>query len=535
MAQSVIKTSLKDVLDKLGIKEEVDLRIDIPRQKIHGDYASNIAIQLAKKLKKKPFDLANQIVEELIKSDDKKNFEKIEVAQPGFINFKLSNKYLHNVLEVIHKEDHKYGQSLDSARDKRATGNRQRILIEFVSANPTGPLHIGHGRWAVIGDIIARMLRAAGQKVDTEFYVNNVGNQIEKLYKSVDAARKGEPVPEDGYGGAYIKDVKGESKAEILDYFISQQKKTLENLGVKYNKWFYENQLHDNKQVEKAVKQLEKKQATFKEGGALWFKSQDYGDDKNRVIIRENGNTTYFAADIAYHMDKFKRGYDHLIDIWGTDHHGYIKRLKGAIKALGEPVEEFEIIIGQLVTLYRGKEPVRMSKRTGEMVTLQEVIDEIGADATRFFFAATDVNSHLDFDLELAKKKSSDNPVFYLQYAHARICSILKKSSISASPSTFGRGGKEGVRADLSSLKHEAERALIVKLLRWPDVVEESARLRHPHRITVYGRELAAAFHYFYEKCRVLGNPARLYLTDASRITLRNVLELLGISTPESM
>jgi len=245
------------------------------------------------------------------------------------------------------------------------------------------------------------------------------------------------------------------------------------------------------------------------------------------VLIREDGNPTYFAADIAYHLDKFSRGYDQLIDIWGTDHHGYVARLKAAIKVLGEPVDKLEIIIGQLVTLYRGKEPVRMSKRTGEMITLQEVMDEIGADATRFFFSATDVNSHLDFDLELAKKKSHENPVFYVQYAHARICSILKKSQ---TPMTKSQPG-----TDLSILTHPAERDLMFKLLSWPDVVEEAARLRHPHRLTEYGKELATVFHFFYENCRVLGNPARLLLVNASRIVLRNVLELLGISAPERM
>ncbi|MFH1576285.1 MAG: arginine--tRNA ligase, partial [Candidatus Margulisiibacteriota bacterium] len=261
--------------------------------------------------------------------------------------------------------------------------------------------------------------------------------------------------------------------------------------------------------------------------GAIWFKSQALGDDKNRVLMREDGRPTYFAADIAYHLNKFERGFDHLIDIWGTDHHGYLGRLTAALKVLGLPVEKFEIIIGQLVTLYRGNEPVRMSKRTGEMITLQEVIDEIGADAVRFFFSATDVNSHLDFDLELAKKKSQDNPVYYVQYAHARICSILKKSEM--------RNAKSEQGIDLSELNHPAERALMFKLLTWPDLVVEAARLRHPHRITEYGKELATVFHSFYEQCRVLGNPARLALVNASRITLRNVLKLLGINAPEAM
>ncbi|MEA3494308.1 MAG: arginine--tRNA ligase [Candidatus Margulisiibacteriota bacterium] len=513
MAQTTIKNFLREALPDV----EIDPRIDIPRQKIFGDYSSNIAIQTAYKLSKKPFELAEEIVNRVRENDKDNTFAHVEVARPGFINFKLSLNYLQNLLSDIHELDHRYG--ISDMRDEK------KILLEFVSANPTGPLHIGHGRWAVIGDIIGRLLKATGHKTEKEFYVNNVGNQVEKLVQSVMALREGQPVPEGGYGGAYIKDVKGKNKKEILEYLLLQQKETLNKLGVNYDRWFYENELHDKNKVKMAVQKLHDLRVTFEEGGAIWFKSEEFGDDKNRVLIREDGNPTYFAADIAYHMDKFERGYDHLIDIWGTDHHGYVKRLKAAVKVLGFPVDEFEIIIGQLVTLYRGKEPIRMSKRTGEMITLKEVVEEIGADATRFFFAATDVNSHLDFDLELAKKKSSDNPVFYLQYAHARICSILKKSSPDTRPAS----------PDLKDLKHEAERALMVKLLRWPDVVEESAKLRHPHRVTVYGKELAAAFHYFYEKCRVLGNPARLYLVDAARITLRNVLELLGISAPESM
>lgn len=519
MAQTTIKNFLKSALPDIDIEP----RIDIPRQKKFGDYASNIAIQTAHKLSKKPFELAEEIAQKVKENDKDNTFANIEVARPGFINFKLSDKFLQSLLKDIHGQDHRYGKSLDFARDKCDMRDEGKILLEFVSANPTGPLHIGHGRWAVIGDIIGRLLAAAGHKVEKEFYVNNIGNQVEKLVQSVIAQREGKAVPEGGYGGAYIKDVKGKDKKEMLDYFLLQQKETLNELGVNYDRWFYENELHDKNKVKMAVQKLHDLRVTFEEGGAIWFKSEEFGDDKNRVLIREDGNPTYFAADIAYHMNKFERGYGHLIDIWGTDHHGYVKRLKAAMRVLGQPVEKFEIIIGQLVTLYRGNEAIRMSKRTGEMITLREVIDEIGADATRFFFAATDVNSHLDFDLELAKKKSSDNPVFYLQYAHARICSILKKA------------GGEAASPDLKDLKHEAERALMVKLLRWPDVVEESARLRHPHRVTVYGKELAAAFHYFYEKCKVLGSPARLYLVDAARITLRNVLELLGISAPESM
>ncbi|MFC1637654.1 arginine--tRNA ligase [Candidatus Margulisiibacteriota bacterium] len=519
MAKDRIATLLDAALSKLGIDAELDFKVDIPRQKQFGDFASNIAILYGKKLSRNPLDLAKEIAQTVLDLDKDKIFSKVDVAKPGFVNFTLSLSFIQQNILDIPKQDHDWGKT-DKAKG-------QKVLLEFVSANPTGPLHVGHGRWAVIGDAIARMLKATGCQVESEFYVNNVGKQVELLFASVRATEQGKAVPEGGYGGAYIKDVadkKFKKDEQILDHLISEQKATLADLRVGFKHWYFESELHKKGRVKAAIEKLHDNRMTFEEGGAIWFKSMELGDDKNRVLIREDGQPTYFAADIAYHLDKFERGYDHLIDIWGTDHHGYVKRLKSAVKAMGQPDEKLEIIIGQLVTLYRGDEPVRMSKRTGEMVTLQEVIDEIGADATRFFFSATDVNSHLDFDLELAKEKSQKNPVYYVQYAHARICSILKKT-IDQRPKT----------SDLSSLNHPAERDLMIKLLIWPNVVVEAARLRHPHRITEYAKELGTVFHSFYEQCRVLGDPARLFLVKATQITLRNTLELLGINAPESM
>jgi len=513
MLQTKIKAFLYTVLADLGVAEKLDFRIDIPPHKEMGDYASNIAILYARRLSRPPIDLAKEIAQKV----NAEIFEKIEIAKPGFINFFLKDSIIQQSMPQILSSDHNWGKSSSKANDK--------VLLEFVSANPTGPLHVGHGRWAVIGDVIARLLAATGSKVVCEYYVNNIGNQIDKLLESVKAVRLGQAVPDGGYGGAYIKELRGETKEEIVSSLLAQQKVTLKSLGVLFDEFYLESTLHKKDKITLAVEKLVENKRTFEEGGAIWFKSEEFGDDKNRVLIRKDGAPTYFAADIAYHLDKFSRGYDHLIDIWGTDHHGYVKRLKAAIAAFGKPVEKLEIIIGQLVTLYRDKEPVRMSKRTGEMVTLQEVVDEIGADATRFFFAATDVNSHLDFDLELAKKKSHENPVYYVQYAHARICSILRKSGVRSSE--FG--------VDLSGLTYPAERELMLKLISWPDVVAAAARLRHPHRICEYGKELASVFHSFYEKCKVLGNPGRLVLVDCSRIVLRNVLELLGISAPEKM
>ncbi len=524
MPQSEIRSLLRKAVTGLGLPDNIDFKVDAPPRKEMGDFASNIAIVHARKASKNPLTLAQEIIDKLSSA---KIIRSIEIAKPGFLNFKLTDAYIQGAVQAIQKQDHAWGKSRG--------GEGKKVLLEFVSANPTGPLHIGHGRWAVIGDVIGRLLSAVGCKVEEEFYINNIGNQVDKLYASVKAVREGKEIPEGGYGGAYVKDVLGETQDEMIAFLLNQQKETLSALGVKYDRYFPESDLHKQNKVKMAVEKLHANRKTFEEDGAIWFKSQEMGDDKNRVLMRTDGSPTYFAADIAYHLDKFTRGYDLLIDIWGTDHHGYVNRLKSALAALGLPAEKLEIIIGQLVTLYRGDELVRMSKRTGEMVTLQEVIDEIGADAVRFFFSATDVNSHLDFDLELAKKRSHENPVYYVQYAHARICSILKKAESGESLDFARDKQKAEHEIELSELKHPAERKLMLKLLSWPDLVEEAARLRHPHRITEYGKELATVFHSFYEKCRVLGDPARLYLVDASRIVLRNVLELLGISALEEM
>lgn len=520
MLRSTIEASIKGALGLLGVSEAANYKVEVPPRKELGDYASNVAIVNAKTLKKAPLQIAKELVAEIEKLDQGKHFAKIEIVPPGFINFFLTDQTIEARLKEI--------VALDLAWGKSRHYQGRSILMEYVSANPTGPLHVGHGRWAVVGDCIARLFAAVGYKVEKEFYVNNVGNQVEKLYASVIASRTGQPVPENGYGGAYVKEIKGETIGEMLAFNLDEQKRVLSSVRVEFDRFFFENELHDQNLVLGAVEQLKRNHQTFEEGGAIWFKSQEHGDDKNRVLVREDGKPTYFAADVAYHLNKFNRGYDLMIDIWGTDHHGYVQRLKAALKALGLPAEKLEIIIGQLVALFRGDEQVRMSKRTGEMITLQEVVEETGADATRFFFAATDVNSHLDFDLELAKKRSSDNPVFYLQYGHARICGITRK----------GHGIREtgnGTEVKISELSTSAERQLIMKLIRFPEVVFDAAQLRHPHRICEYGKELATQFHSFYEQCKVLGNPSREYLADATRITLRNVLELLGITAPETM
>lgn len=493
-----------------------EVTVEVPKNAEYGDFSTNAALLLAKSLRQPPFEIAEKIVAE-IKKKPQKIFSEISAFKNGFINFKISFEFLQNNLKTILKEKQKYGRN--------KTGKGKKVLIEFVSANPTGPLHVGHGRWAVIGDDIASLFEACGYKVDREYYVNDRGNQIKLLEKSVKAAANGSPVPEGGYGGSYIKEIADDLKdhKQLLPYILSKQKETLAKLKVIFDSYFSEKTLHDEGLVEDAISRLSSEGHTIREGGALWFKSEAFGDDKNRVLVKENGELTYFAADIAYHINKFKRGYDIIIDIWGADHHGYVPRVKAALAAVGLPIDRFEVIIGQLVTLYRGKEQVKMSKRTGEMVTLDEIISEIGSDAVRFFMTSTSVNNHLDFDLELAKEKKQENPVYYVQYAHARICSILRKSKCKVQS------------AKLDTLTHEAERALMRKLLDFEDEILAACRKREPHQLINYVKDVAAIFHNFYHQCRVLDNPARLVLVEATRIVIENVLKLLKIEAPEQM
>jgi arginyl-tRNA synthetase len=522
--------------NSITLKAPPNFSTETPKEEKFGDYSSNIAMILAKSEGKPPFTLAELFANKIRAMDNGRTFKTIEAVKPGFINFSLSDDALLRQLSDINKKGDRYGQ--------QKNGRGQRVLIEFVSANPTGPLHVGHGRWAAIGDALASIMEAVGYKVDREYYVNDVGRQVDLLKQSVIARSLDREIPEGGYGGGYVIDLANRFKGKLSDKDLSsllirsillEQKAVLELMGVKFNKWFYESSLYKGKKVEAAVKKLMDKQATFIEDGALWFKSKEHGDDKNRVLLRKGGQPTYFASDIAYHADKFARRYDLLIDVWGTDHHGYVTRLKAALKVMGQHAEKLKIIIGQLVSLFRSGEQVKMSKRAGEMVTLKEVIDEIGPDATRFFFLMLSADSHLDFDLELAKKHSMDNPVYYVQYAHARISSILseaKKAGFDVS-----RAAKS---ARLSLLKDEAEFALIKKLASYPDELLEAASSLLPHRIINYSRDLSATFHNFYHRLRVITSDkplteARLSLVFAARIVLKNVLKLLNISAPDKM
>ncbi|MBU0574536.1 MAG: arginine--tRNA ligase [Candidatus Margulisiibacteriota bacterium] len=528
--EGIIEKAAKGLIKGKGIELPV-IVVQAPKNRDYGDFATNLPILLAPLIGEAVPKTAELLVEQLKKGQAANICEKI-LATGGFVNLKLTQKFLSDHLKTIIRLDSEYGKS--------DAGGGKKVLVEFVSANPTGPLHIGHGRWAVIGDDISSLLEAVGFKVTREFYVNDVGGQIKKLVASVLARMDGKPVPEGGYGGAYVKDLAEELKSKrghpeferiLLTTILDGQKKVLKKLDVKFDSFFRESSLHDEKKVEQAVKELIEKGHTAEKEGALWFRSEVLGDDKDRVLVRESGDTTYFAADIAYHLNKFERKFDRLINVWGTDHHGYVKRVKVALGALGFDPKKLEIIIGQLVSLWRGKEQVRMSKRTGEMITLEEVVDEIGKDATRFFLTMASKNSHLDFDLELAKQQASDNPVYYVQYAHARICSIFREA-----------GHHVGARcnAHLHLLIDPSERALMRALLDLPDEMLLAAEKREPHRMVEYARQLAALFHNFYHQCRVITDDAeitsaRLALVDAARIVLHNVLKLLKVTAPERM
>lgn len=523
-----------------------DFVIETPKDEKNGDFSTNLAMQLTRILRQNPRKIAEAIVGGI---DLPGLVERVEIAGPGFINFYLVPGWLNRVLPAIQEEDADYGKS--------NAGGGERVQVEFVSANPTGLLHMGNARGGALGDTLAAVLNEAGYVCDKEYYINDAGNQVENLGKSVEAryfellGRDDYQIPEDGYHGKDIiataqrlLDEKGESlvdlseaeRRELMKNYALKEKVagirgSLENFGVVFDNWFSEQSLHDAGSVHEVVDILREKGVVYEKDGAQWLRATDWGEEKDEVLVRSNGTPTYFAADIAYHRDKFERGYKRLINIWGADHHGHVARLKGAMTALGYPGDDITVILMQLVRLYRGGEIVKMSKRSGKYVTLDELIEEVGKEAARFFFIMRSPDSALDFDLDLAKAESSDNPVYYVQYAHARICSILSVA-----------GGKtpKAADVDLSLLTEENERVLIRKLAEWPQEVADAARELAPYHLAYYAKELANAFHSFYNSCKVLTDDAalrdaRLALVDCTRITLRNVLTLLGLSAPERM
>lgn len=528
------------------------ISVEIPRDSRHGDFSTNIAMQLAGELKKPP----RQIAHELINAIDKDGtyIDMIETAGPGFINFRLKKDWLYDTLKAISTHREKYGRS--------ETGKGVRVLVEFVSANPTGPLHMGNARGGALGDCIASVLEAVGYNVTREFYVNDAGNQIEKFGLSLEARYiqqlKGEeavPFPEDGYHGEDIREhardyieLYGDKllevspevrRKELINFALPRNleriKNGLKGYGVEFDNWFSEQSLYDSGELWDTLDYLKENGYTYEKDGAAWFKATQFGADKDEVLIRSSGDPTYYASDLAYHRNKFiKRGYDRAINILGADHHGHANRMKLSMKSMEIDPARLDIVLYQLVRLYRNGEIVRMSKRTGKAITLDDLIEEVGRDAARFFFNTRASGSHLDFDLDLAVEQSSDNPVYYVQYAHARICSMLKVLA------------DEGVHVppvdevDLNQLVKEEELSLIKKLSEYPEEVRLSAVTLEPSRLTRYVQDVAALFHSFYNSCRVKGEEkglmeARLILVDCTRIVIRNVLGLLKITAPESM
>ena len=519
--------------------------LTVPPQKAFGDFATNFAMQAARN-----FHCAPKVIAEAIKEFlDCPSVAKVEIAGPGFLNFYLKEDWLAQSLGYILKKGAAYGNLPPKQGEK--------IQIEFVSANPTGPLHVGHGRGAAVGSALANLMKAAGYDVTREYYINDFGNQMHNLALSVNARYLElfdipSEFPENGYHGEDIITTAKRIKAKYGDKFIHMPeeerlgifqtlakdeklaalKEDLEAFHCEFDVWFSEQTLHDAKKIEQDVAELEQKGYVYTKEGAKWFKSTAFGDDKDRVVIRDNGVSTYFAADIAYHQNKFQRGFGRVINLWGADHHGYIARVKAAMKALGYDPDRLEILILQMVALYRNGELVKMSKRTGKSVTLNELIEEVGTDAARFFFIMRSMDSQLDFDLTLATEHSNDNPVYYVQYAHARICSILRQMEeehITLQPA-----------CDLTALKEPIELDLIKKLNDYEELIDTAARERAPHRIAHYVYELAGLFHSFYNQCRVLGvdedvQQARLALITAVGNTLRHGLKILGVSAPDHM
>ena len=564
--ESVLYQALKAAVEagELPLNEIPQPSLERPREEGHGDWACTIAMRLAKAAHMNPRAIAQVIVDHLPANN---LIESFEIAGPGFINLTLTNASFQAVVSEARQQGSDFGKSELSEPCK--------VNLEYVSANPTGPMHVGHGRWAALGDAIARVMRHAGYFVDEEFYINDQGNQMNVFGNSIVVRYQqllGQDVemPEACYGGAYIKDIAqaiidadgdkwldANEDERLVDFrergyamMLDSVKDTLSTFGNSFDTWFSERSLfvadeNGETKQQRAFDVMNEKGLLFEAEGATFFRSTDYGDDKDRVLVKANGDLTYFMSDVAYHYDKMQRGYDHLIDIWGADHHGYIQRCKAMMAAWGYP-DALEVVLGQLVNLLRDGEPVRMSKRTGEMVTFQELIDEVGVDATRYLMLSKSADQAIDFDIEVAKKQDSSNPVYYVQYAHARICSILRKAGEARGMNVESAGIEEIVAElglddiDLSPLAHESELALMRKMADFSDLVAGAARERAPFRLTHYAQELAGLFHSFYGNCHVLGEEesvekARLALVDSTRIVLALSLDLLGVSAPERM
>jgi arginyl-tRNA synthetase len=545
-----MEKALREILSRSlkgqGLADD-NIEIEIPKEETFGDLSTPVAMNLAKPLKKPPRKIAEDIIASI---EGKDIFEKIEIAGPGFINFTFKKTFLCDELKQLIRQEENFL--------KEDVGKGKRVQIEFVSANPTGPLHLGHGRGAALGAALCDLLHEAGYSVEREYYINDAGRQVKLLGMSVFAKYKqllGEeyPFPEDGYRGDYIEEIADEFRVrsselgvkndnallEIITDFAYKKmlaaiEKDLEDFGVSFDSWQSEKELYEKNEVQQAVNDLKERGHIYEKEGAIWFKSTEFGDDKDRVIIKQDGEYTYFAPDIAYHRKKVEKGFNEIIDVWGADHHGYIPRMQAVIQALGYPKDHLKVLLVQMVTLLRGGKPVQMSKRAGEFITLREVIDEIGADTTKFLFLTRRPDSHLEVDIEVAKAQSSENPVYYVQYAHARINSIFEK----ARQETIGYSQKG---TDFNGgLFNDEEMRIVKKLLLYPMMFKNAALAHEPHRITFYLQELAGMFHPYYHKHKVISEDAeitkaRLALCEAVRIVLRHGLKILGVKAPERM
>lgn len=518
--------------------------VERPKNREHGDWATNVAMQLANQVNLKPREFAELLSGKLSSVE---GIEKVSIAGPGFINLFVSDSAAGALAKQIVELGDQYGLS------KSLEG--QKLNLEFVSANPTGPIHLGGTRWAAVGDSLARILQSQGASVVREYYFNDHGAQIDRFAISLLAAAKGEPTPEDGYAGSYIQEIaaaivkanpgvlnleNSEAQEEFrktgVEMMFEQIKQSLHDFGVDFDVYFHENSLYESGAVEKSVEKLKSLGHMFEQEGALWLRSSSFGDDRDRVVIKSDGNASYIAGDIAYYLDKRSRGFDRAIYMLGADHHGYIGRMHAVCAAFGDkPGENMEILIGQLVSLVRAGEPVRMSKRAGTVVTMEDLVEAVGVDAARYALVRSSINSTLDVDLELLAKKTNDNPVFYVQYAHARTKQVDRNAA------------ESGVKREQFSpelLSSESEQELLAKLSQFPGVVTQAAEFREPHRVARYLEELAGTYHRFYDNCRILPLPAkeaepihptRLWLSDAAGIVLANGLKLLGVSAPERM
>ena len=533
---------------KANLAEDIpEIKIEIPKDPKNGDYSSNIAMVLTKIAKRNPREIAQAIVDHLDTS--KAHVKQVDIAGPGFINFYLDNQYLTAIIPEAITQGDRFGYATQS--------KNTNILLEYVSANPTGDLHIGHARNAAVGDSLANILIAAGYNVTREYYINDAGNQITNLARSIEAryfealGDTSYEMPADGYNGKdiieigkdlavkhpEIKDYTDEERLKTfrqlgVDYEMEKLKKDLSDFNVHFDNWFSETSLYENGAIENTLSKMKELGYTYEADGATWLRTSDFKDDKDRVLIKKDGNYTYFTPDTAYHYNKINRGNDILIDLMGADHHGYINRLKASLETFGVDSDRLEIQIMQMVRLMQNGEEVKMSKRTGNAITLREIMDEVGIDAARYFLTMRSPDSHFDFDLELAKEQSQDNPIYYAQYAHARICSILKQAK--------EKGIEIDKNADFSTITNEKAIDLLKKVAEFEPTIESAAESRAPHRLTNYIQDLASAFHKFYNAEKVLSDDiektkAHVALIEAVKITLHNALALVGVSAPESM